>query len=130
MHAAQVVEALHGLARAGHTVVAAIHQPRSRIFELFDDLLLLSSGTPVYCGEAGAALGHFEALGHPCPQHHNPAEFLADLISADNTSEASEKESRERLERLAASAPPGAPLPRALENIQRGTIPTCAFKIT
>ena len=38
----QVVEALKKLAGAGHTIVAAIHQPRSRIFELFDDLLLLS----------------------------------------------------------------------------------------
>ena len=38
----QVMEALKKLAEGGHTVVAAIHQPRSGIWDLFDDLLLLS----------------------------------------------------------------------------------------
>lgn len=32
--ALKVMEALKALADAGHTVVAAIHQPRSRIFDL------------------------------------------------------------------------------------------------
>jgi ABC-type multidrug transport system ATPase subunit len=36
----------------GHTVVASIHQPRSSIFALFDDLILLSEGQIVYCGAA------------------------------------------------------------------------------
>ena len=43
---------LKGLAANGHTVVASIHQPRSSIFAMFDDLVLLSEGEVVYCGEA------------------------------------------------------------------------------
>lgn len=36
---------LHSLAReGGHTVVVSIHQPRSSIFGLFDDIVLLSEG--------------------------------------------------------------------------------------
>ena len=33
------------LCTEGHTVLVAIHQPRSSIYALFDDILLLSDGT-------------------------------------------------------------------------------------
>jgi hypothetical protein len=36
---AQVMSTLHALAQSGHTVVASIHQPRSSIWSLFDDLV-------------------------------------------------------------------------------------------
>eukprot|EP00197_Chlamydomonas_leiostraca_P006364 CAMPEP_0202866206 /NCGR_PEP_ID=MMETSP1391-20130828/7260_1 /ASSEMBLY_ACC=CAM_ASM_000867 /TAXON_ID=1034604 /ORGANISM="Chlamydomonas leiostraca, Strain SAG 11-49" /LENGTH=699 /DNA_ID=CAMNT_0049546135 /DNA_START=95 /DNA_END=2194 /DNA_ORIENTATION=- len=81
--AEKVMSTLKALARAGHTVVASIHQPRSSIWAMFDDLVLLHEGQVVYSGAAGEALEHFAALGHTCPPHHNPAEFVADLISAD-----------------------------------------------
>jgi ABC-type multidrug transport system ATPase subunit len=65
---------LQHLAACGHTVVASIHQPRSSIFALFDDLLLMADGRVAYHGAAGdAVLSHFAALGHPCPEHYNPA---------------------------------------------------------
>ena len=38
------MEALKELTSDGHTVVASIHQPRSSVFALFDDLILLSGG--------------------------------------------------------------------------------------
>lgn len=69
-------------------------QPRSSIFELFDDLLLLSEGAVVYDGPAAGVAEYFAALGHPCPQFYNPAEFLADLISIDTSSPEAELESR------------------------------------
>jgi hypothetical protein len=116
----QVMEALKELTEAGHTVVASIHQPRSRIFELFDDLLLLSEGCALYSGPAAAALDHFAQLGHECPVHHNPAEFLADLIPRDASSPDAVQDSRARFERLLASAP-GAMPPAA------GTMPLCCL---
>lgn len=69
----QVMSTLQHLAACGHTVVCSIHQPRSSIFSLFDDLLLLAEGSVVYHGPAGDVLDHFAALGHPCPEHYNPA---------------------------------------------------------
>ena len=108
MHASlyelQVMEALKALTQSGHTVIASIHQPRSRIFDLFDDLLLLSSGSLLYSGPAQAALAHFEALGHTCPPHHNPAEFLADIISIDNSSDEAAEATRARFGELLAGA--------------------------
>lgn len=59
----QVVATLKQLASAGHTVVCSIHQPRSSIFGLFDDLLLLSEGRCVYSGPAEEALPYFEQVG-------------------------------------------------------------------
>jgi hypothetical protein len=35
----QVMSTLHALAQSGHTVVVSIHQPRSSIWSLFDDLV-------------------------------------------------------------------------------------------
>ena len=75
-------------------VVSVLLQPRSSIFELFDDLLLLSEGCAVYSGPAAGAVDYFAALGHPCPERYNPAEFLADLISVDTASPDAEQSTR------------------------------------
>ena len=65
-------------------VVAVLHQPRSRSFERLDDLTLLTSGGKVaYCGPVAHVLKYFERMGHACPTHHNPAEFLIDLVAVD-----------------------------------------------
>ena len=59
---------------------------------MFDDLILLSEGRMLYSGPADQALSYFGQLGHQCPQHYNPAEFLADIISVDaSTPEAQQK---------------------------------------
>lgn len=58
----QVVATLKDLASSGHTVVCSIHQPRSSIFGMFDDLLLLSEGRCVYNGPADEALEYLEKV--------------------------------------------------------------------
>jgi ABC-type multidrug transport system ATPase subunit len=57
----QVMQTLKDLAGEGRTVVASIHQPRSSIFAMFDDLVLLSEGSLLYAGPAAGCLAHFEA---------------------------------------------------------------------
>jgi ABC-type multidrug transport system ATPase subunit len=47
--------------------VCTIHQPQSKIFHLFDQLLLLQAGCMVYQGPAAGALTHFAQMGFPCP---------------------------------------------------------------
>ncbi|EOD13137.1 hypothetical protein EMIHUDRAFT_464731 [Emiliania huxleyi CCMP1516] len=79
--AQQVVTSLRRLASEGTTVLLSIHQPRGSIFALFDDLLLLSRGTVMYCGAAASAASHFAQLGHKCPAGISAAEHVVDIIS-------------------------------------------------
>lgn len=67
------------------TVVCTIHQPRSQMFELFDHLILLSRGEVVYQGPVNEVVPYFSRLGYVCPERLNPADFVLDLLSADNT---------------------------------------------
>lgn len=45
-----VIQRLKDLAKDGHTIIAVVHQPSSEVFQLFQDILLLSSGRTVYFG--------------------------------------------------------------------------------
>ncbi|KAF2307979.1 hypothetical protein GH714_034035 [Hevea brasiliensis] len=56
--------------------------PSSFVFDLFDDLCLLSSGETIYFGEAKAAIKFFSQAGFPCPTRRNPSDhFLRDLLN-------------------------------------------------
>ena len=80
----QVVKFLKRLTRnLNTTVVATIHQPSVKVFELFDDLLILAYGDPVYFGTAGNLERHMNSLGYQVPPHETAAEFVLDLINAD-----------------------------------------------
>ncbi|TPX72103.1 hypothetical protein SpCBS45565_g00485 [Spizellomyces sp. 'palustris'] len=63
-----------------HTVVCAIHQPRSSIFAMFDDILLLASGRCVYAGSSEDMMTYFETMGLKCPVHNNPADWALDVV--------------------------------------------------
>ncbi|KAF9021922.1 hypothetical protein BDZ89DRAFT_1071060 [Hymenopellis radicata] len=79
-NAFNVVECLVSLARDyNRTVVFTIHQPRSNIVALFDQLLVLAMGKLVYAGEFSKCQGHFASIGRPCPPGFNIADFLIDL---------------------------------------------------
>eukprot|EP01095_Lingulamoeba_sp_RSL-Kostka_P006419 TRINITY_DN200_c0_g1_i3.p1 TRINITY_DN200_c0_g1~~TRINITY_DN200_c0_g1_i3.p1 ORF type:complete len:633 (+),score=155.33 TRINITY_DN200_c0_g1_i3:30-1928(+) len=75
-----VLECLHTLANDGRTIICTIHQPRSTIFELFDQLCLLSDGHCVYFGRADQALDYFAEYGFTCSKFINPLDFFIDLI--------------------------------------------------
>ena len=80
--ALRVVECMQELAREnGTTVITSLHQPSSHIFALFDSLLMLSDGRPVYNGPAGeTSVEFFRKHGHACPEHWNPPDFFMDLV--------------------------------------------------
>ena len=102
----KIVEKLAETAREeSAAVVCVLHQPRSAIFERLDDLALLAAGGRVaYCGPARDALAHFAALGHACPVHYNPAEFLIDLVAVDTDGGAdAEAADRSRVDELVSA---------------------------
>uniref|UniRef100_A0A667Z4B4 ATP-binding cassette sub-family G member 8 n=1 Tax=Myripristis murdjan TaxID=586833 RepID=A0A667Z4B4_9TELE len=91
-----LVITLSRLARGNRLVLLSVHQPRSDIFQLFDLVVLLSSGSAVYFGAACDMVPYFTALGHPCPRYCNPSDFYVDLISIDRRSPEREAECLER----------------------------------
>lgn len=102
--AEKVMETLRQLAQDGHTVICSIHQPRGSVYFKFDDIVLLTEGKLVYAGPArDEPLAYFSRFGYTCPDHVNPAEFLADLISVDYSSAESVYLSQKRIDSLAES---------------------------
>ncbi|CAF4254602.1 unnamed protein product, partial [Adineta steineri] len=63
------------------TIVCSIHQPQSKIFNLFDSLILLKEGNIIYQGPRNQAMETFQAAGFPCPLYTNPADHLLDVIT-------------------------------------------------
>ena len=83
-----VMQTLSNLSRAGRTVVASIHQPRSSIYAMLDQILLIASGRLAYFGPAGGEVeSYFDALGLPVPASFNPADHLIDIVSFDGRDE-------------------------------------------
>ncbi|GMP59123.1 hypothetical protein CsSME_00022532 [Camellia sinensis var. sinensis] len=102
--AEKVMETLQQLAQDGHTVICSIHQPRGSVYVKFDDIVLLTEGALVYAGPArDEPLAYFSKFGYRCPEHVNPAEFLADLISIDYSSAESVYSSQKRIDGLVES---------------------------
>ncbi|KAK1404946.1 ABC transporter domain-containing protein [Heracleum sosnowskyi] len=72
---------LQDVAKAGRTIITTIHQPSSRMFHMFNRVLLLSEGYPVYYGKAKDAMDYFSSL-HFIPEiSMNPAEFLLNIAT-------------------------------------------------
>ncbi|KAI9807854.1 MAG: hypothetical protein M1825_005160 [Sarcosagium campestre] len=79
-NAFNVIECLVTLARNfNRTVIFTIHQPRSNIVALFDQLILLAQGKTVYSGEFSQCQSYFDRIGYPCPPGFNIADYLVDL---------------------------------------------------
>jgi ABC-type multidrug transport system ATPase subunit len=81
-----IMQTLVQLAKNGRTIIATIHQPRSNIFELIDQLLVLSAGRIAYYGDAQQSVEYFAQLGHECPRFTNPADYLLDICTIDKRS--------------------------------------------
>lgn len=96
----QLVKTLKALASKGRTIITTIHQPRSEIWDLFDNLVILSRGGPVFSGPRNHCEPWFSTLGYDLPPFVNPAEFYIDQAAIDNRTPELEEETTTRVERL------------------------------
>ncbi|OAE22674.1 hypothetical protein AXG93_2675s1070 [Marchantia polymorpha subsp. ruderalis] len=81
--ALSMVRTMRNLAQSGKTIISTIHQPSSVIFHMFDKVLLLSEGQPMFYGKGSAALDYFESIGFHPTFATNPADFLLDLANGE-----------------------------------------------
>ncbi|KAK2611957.1 hypothetical protein QQS21_002063 [Conoideocrella luteorostrata] len=96
----QLVRTLKSLARKGRTVITIVHQPRSEIWDLFDNLIVLSKGGPIYAGPISDCQPYFKTHGFPLPPFVNPAEFVIDIAAIDNRTDELEAETTARVANL------------------------------
>ncbi|KIK89135.1 hypothetical protein PAXRUDRAFT_831789 [Paxillus rubicundulus Ve08.2h10] len=140
-NAQSVIESLSNLARTyNRTVILTIHQPRSGIVALFDELVVLAKGRCVWAGpmRSPAAAGRLidgvdgnaeqetqgvgewlESIGKGCPVGFNLADYLIDLtvnacIDDDPDSVSSSFDPSTSSTRLPSSVSSGADEERAL----------------
>ncbi|EXC31694.1 ABC transporter G family member 14 [Morus notabilis] len=76
-----ILTTLKRLASGGRTIVTTIHQPSSRLYHMFDKVVLLSEGSPIYNGPASTALDYFSDIGFSASITLNPADLLLDLAN-------------------------------------------------
>ncbi|KAK7279559.1 hypothetical protein RJT34_24612 [Clitoria ternatea] len=63
------------------TMIISLLQPAPEIYDLFDDIILLSEGQIVYQGPRENVLGFFESVGFKCPERKGVADFLQEVTS-------------------------------------------------
>lgn len=78
----RLVQTLQKLARkGGKTVITSVHQPSSRVYQMFDSVLVLCDGRSIYFGKGSDAMSYFYSLGFQPSFPMNPADFLLDLAN-------------------------------------------------
>ena len=66
--AQNVMQTLKDLASSGRTLIVSVHQPRSDIWQMFDNVLLLvKGGKSAFSGPTSGILEAFERAGEVCP---------------------------------------------------------------
>lgn len=103
--AAKVIEALRRIADSGKTVIAVIHQPSQHIFQLFDDLLLVSEGKQFFFGERKDVRSYMSKNGCLAGTDMGTAEHALDCITRESIFQGeSQEDSRIRFDTLAQMA--------------------------
>eukprot|EP01135_Chromosphaera_perkinsii_P001825 Nk52_evm4s211 gene=Nk52_evmTU4s211 len=85
---------------SSRTIVMTIHQPRSQVFSMIDEVVLLTHGQCAYYGKANEMIDFFACQGYPCPEFTNPLDYYIDLIAINRKSEALFIKSRDRVKGL------------------------------
>ncbi|KAL3225966.1 hypothetical protein MRX96_025310 [Rhipicephalus microplus] len=79
------VQVLKTMASSGHTVICSIHAPSAKIFSYFDSLYMMSGGRCIYNGRVDLLLPFLAQRGLPCPEYHNPADYMSELASDEHS---------------------------------------------
>ena len=67
------------------TTIISLLQPSPEVYELFDDIILLSEGHIVYQGPRENVLEFFEHTGFKCPERKGVADYLQEVIHCSST---------------------------------------------
>ncbi|XP_025419247.1 ATP-binding cassette sub-family G member 4-like [Sipha flava] len=91
----QCISLLRLLAHQGRTIICTIHQPSASLFQMFDQVYILSQGTCLYQGSTSNLIPYLSKLKLPCPMYHNPADYVIELACGDHGNDKIEKMAKE-----------------------------------
>ncbi|CAN0296843.1 unnamed protein product, partial [Hapterophycus canaliculatus] len=78
--ALRVMILLKGVASRGTTILCSLHQPRPRVLDLLDNVMLLANGEVAYFGPPKDAKLYFSSVGRPFPpEQPHPADAMLTL---------------------------------------------------
>ena len=81
--ASSIMSILKALSKLGISIIVIIHQPRIEIFNMIDDLILLSNGRLIFQGKENNVQSYFEGLGFSFPGHSNQGDVVTDIITGN-----------------------------------------------
>lgn len=76
-----MIKHLRELAHDGRTIICVIHQPSSSLFQLFDDLYILSNGNCIFNSSLESMVDTFKQAGFNCPSYYNRADYALEVAS-------------------------------------------------
>jgi ABC-type multidrug transport system ATPase subunit len=118
-NALNVVSMLKTFAQAQNKIVLmTIHQPRTDIVNLLDNIIVLSMGKCIWFGQNGPALKHFASLGFPLPEQTNASDFYLDISTYDGRTEESQQVSIARVDKFANAFQYSETLPAKKDSLQ------------
>jgi len=82
--ASNIMQEIIRVAREEHLIIlCTIHQPSTKVYNGFDQVMILSKGREAFAGNVADAAPYFDSIGHAVPAATNPAEHFLDLVNAD-----------------------------------------------
>ncbi len=81
-----VLSAIKGILREKNgslSLFISIHQPNSRILELFDNILLLGNGGMLYFGTVPDSIKYFSSIGFPPPEVYTPTDVYLQVTDSN-----------------------------------------------
>lgn len=79
----QCIKLLKTISQQGRTIICTIHQPSATLFQMFDQVYLLSGGNCLYQGATSELVDYLTFINLPCPKYHNPADYVIELANGE-----------------------------------------------
>lgn len=139
----KLIKILHKMTRTRHSTIAlTIHQPRSEVFNLFDNLILLGTGgCMIYSGPLSGAtilLSQAKSIKLDISTYDNPGDFIMDVLGTNNGSSVDSdsnkskfrKRWRNTVENIKDSSKSLLEISESVINISRKTIKSSIGRVT
>lgn len=79
--AMKILDELANLKSTGRSIVVSIHQPSSKMFGIFSNILVLAAGRVAYFGKPQLIVDYLEKLDFPFPNTaYNAADYVLELV--------------------------------------------------